>query len=214
MRAGKTASSYFKIDEFKRDSLRDADENAGVLADIAFINQLIADIKLPRAEFDKKHDTGPAWVSDKLYYGLIKGKTSFYTSKGGTKFVINEDKPEFKWNIEEDSTKNIYGYQCTKAATYFRGRHWVAWFTQDIPIDAGPWKLRGLPGLILEAKCDDYVTITCVGINVNNPKPVTFYNFKDRKYKEIDHKTYLKKANDPSIYPGGKVKISPLFELE
>lgn len=214
MRAGKTTSSYFKIDEFKRDSLLEIDDNAGALADIAFINQLISDLQLPDAEFDRKHDTGPTWVADKLYYGIVKGKTSLYTMIGGTRYVINEDAPEFKWNIEEDSTKNIYDYQCTKATTDFRGRHWVAWFNQNIPIDAGPWKLCGLPGLILKAKCYDYVTITCVGINIKNPKPVTFYNFKDRKYKEIDHNTYLRKSNDPSIYPGGKVKIAPKFELE
>lgn len=54
------------------------------------------------------------------------------------------------WEIE-DETKNILGYECNKAVTTFRGRKWMAWFTPEIPVQEGPWKLFGLPGLILEA---------------------------------------------------------------
>ncbi|MDE5969645.1 MAG: GLPGLI family protein [Muribaculaceae bacterium] len=55
-----------------------------------------------------------------------------------------------EWTIT-DSAKTILGYECFKATTDFKGRHWIAWFTPEIPISDGPWKLHGLPGLILEA---------------------------------------------------------------
>lgn len=54
------------------------------------------------------------------------------------------------WAIT-DSIKNCLGYDCIMATAKFKGREWIAWFTPEIPISDGPWKLCGLPGLILEA---------------------------------------------------------------
>ena len=56
------------------------------------------------------------------------------------------------WNVIADSTRNILGYECFLAESDYHGRHWNVWFTPEIPINAGPWKLLGLPGLILEAE--------------------------------------------------------------
>ena len=53
------------------------------------------------------------------------------------------------WEITED-TMTVLNYLCHKATTSFRGRDYVAWFTLDIPVNEGPWKLYGLPGLILK----------------------------------------------------------------
>lgn len=50
-----------------------------------------------------------------------------------------------------DSIKEVLGYECQTAEADYHGRHWTVWFSSDIPLQDGPWKLSGLPGLILEA---------------------------------------------------------------
>ena len=54
-----------------------------------------------------------------------------------------EDLQTPEWTIT-DSVKTIHGYECFQATTDFKGRHWIAWFTPEIPISDGPWKLHGL----------------------------------------------------------------------
>ena len=65
-------------------------------------------------------------------------------------YLIKEKDTRPVWVITTEK-KKIGEYVCTKATTEFRGRKYSAWFTADIPVNTGPWKLCGLPGLILEA---------------------------------------------------------------
>lgn len=72
-------------------------------------------------------------------------------SKVGRDFYYVEDAfPTLDWTILDD-TKTIGGYSCQKAQTTYKGRTYEAWFTTELPFSYGPWKLQGLPGLILSA---------------------------------------------------------------
>ena len=53
------------------------------------------------------------------------------------------------WQLEDD-TQSILGYQCQKAVCKWRGRNYTAWYTEEIPINDGPYKFCGLPGLIVQ----------------------------------------------------------------
>ncbi|WP_257670132.1 GLPGLI family protein [Parapedobacter tibetensis] len=71
-------------------------------------------------------------------------------SLAGEQYLIDEDYPSIDWRITEE-TKVVGGYTAQKATSHFKGRDYVAWFTTELPFQDGPWKLKGLPGLILEA---------------------------------------------------------------
>ena len=66
-------------------------------------------------------------------------------------FIVKENWVDINWEIK-NKTKKIGNYKATKAIGSFRGRDYTVWFTYDIPVPFGPWKLHGLPGLILEAE--------------------------------------------------------------
>ena len=79
-----------------------------------------------------------------------KGDTEVYDGNVAMMFYYSEPYVLQNWEIV-DSAKTILGYECVMATCDYRGREWSAWFTTDIPVQDGPWKLSGLPGLILEA---------------------------------------------------------------
>jgi GLPGLI family protein len=67
-------------------------------------------------------------------------------------YIVREQWVDIDWKIEDNKTKKIGNYMATRAKGSFRGRDYTVWFSYDIPVPFGPWKLHGLPGLILEAE--------------------------------------------------------------
>lgn len=84
----------------------------------------------------------------------------------GKHTYVKETLPKFSWEITKQK-KKIGIFNCILGTTTFRGRKYYAWYTPEIPVYSGPWKLNGLPGMILEAYDE--------GQNVN-------WNFKSYKF--------------------------------
>ena len=69
--------------------------------------------------------------------------------------LVEEIIPKINWKIFDEEKMIADTYRCKKAVGKFRGRTYTVWFAEEIPISSGPWKLGGLPGLILEAEEDE-----------------------------------------------------------
>lgn len=78
------------------------------------------------------------------------GTKTFNSRIGRDQYSYDEDRP-MEWKILAE-TATIGDYKTQKAETQFAGRTWYAWFATDIPIQDGPYKFAGLPGLIVKAE--------------------------------------------------------------
>ena len=130
------------------------------------------------------------------------------------------------WKIS-DETKNIGNFMAQKATANFGGRHWEAWFSTELPFSEGPYKFRGLPGLILELKdSNENYLFSFVG-NKNLAKKIDTTFFLENMNKEkpllITDQQWKKLQVDYFINPmkdfdgdlivedknGNKVKMNP-----
>ncbi|HTI90740.1 MAG TPA: GLPGLI family protein [Puia sp.] len=66
-------------------------------------------------------------------------------------YLIEGPIPAIDWKIGDD-TATFGGLHCQKATGHFGGRDYIVWFCPDLPVHSGPWKLNGLPGVIVDAR--------------------------------------------------------------
>ncbi|MBH2024577.1 MAG: GLPGLI family protein, partial [Flavobacteriales bacterium] len=70
-----------------------------------------------------------------------------------TDFFSLKTEDKILWTLTNE-TKKSGDYLLQKATAGFGGRKWIAWFSKDVAVDEGPYKFRGLPGLIFEINDD------------------------------------------------------------
>lgn len=104
--------------------------------------------------------------------------------------------PQIKWQpVEQEHT--VLGYACKEARTNLYGREWVAYYTEDIPLPYGPWKLGGLPGLITEAfstdSCYHFIMTGFETIQTNEEIHLPSKKATEMSdYQDISRQEYLK----------------------
>lgn len=82
-----------------------------------------------------------------------KGKITVDAPIGLEHYSYEEKIPAIKWNLTA-GTDTVCGYVCNRAEGDYQGRHWTVWYAEEIPVPFGPWKLSGLPGLVLKGEDD------------------------------------------------------------
>ncbi len=208
LRCGKNVSQFYSYYYNQFDSLLENDNTGMLSLEDKYAREHPDDKSLPL----NKNST---LYEEYLYYNWpTKGKLAMFTQVFSSMYRIDEDIPNIQWTLISDSIKNIIGYKCQMAKTTFRGRNWYAWYTLDIPVSMGPWKLSGLPGLIIEAYDDkNYVRFIAVSLIQHGICPVMFLNYLDHKYQKITREQYLK-AKKSVRYPSNtKITFPQYIEL-
>lgn len=134
-------------------------------------------------------------VKEIVYKRFDKNLFIFTDRLGIHPYFYEEPLVITQWKIEIE-TKEISGYMCQKASINYGGREWTVYFTPEIPIQQGPWKLWGLPGLIIQA-CDnnDFFLFELKGFEKLVPEPeivFTHTTYSNKEFTKIGKKDFLK----------------------
>jgi GLPGLI family protein len=139
-------------------------------------------------EYDQTFDpdTNIQVYTDQSKSLMIAREFSF----NGQPFNLIDSLYPMQWEIGNE-TKYIDSFSCTRATCYFRGRNYEAWFSPDIPVPLGPWKMGGLPGLILDLKDEDENMLISL-------KHIRYGNYAiqipaDSRYSMAEHIATMKK---------------------
>jgi GLPGLI family protein len=139
----------------------------------------------------------------------------------GQNFIVPDSVPHIAWKMENEH-KTIAKQECSKASGIFRGREYEVWYTEDIPVGFGPWKLCGLPGVILEARSKDG-EVTFIAERIMLPaapgqaikapvkgQPMSdfkaFYQLQNKK--ALQYASFLQ-SNNASTEVGASVRVTP-----
>ena len=155
--------------------------------------------KKPR-KFVLYYDDGNSFFqndpSEKL--PLTRQKTEYYRLKNEdgifrlNDYIVEEFYgyyPMDNVNIEfKDETQIIENYNCKLALCKIENTIYKLWYTEEIPISAGPYNYYKVPGLILKIESPN---LLCYAVNVS---------------KEIDGKDIKKMNPELKIYEGEELK--------
>jgi GLPGLI family protein len=115
----------------------------------------------------------------------------------GKTYILEDSLKQLDWKILND-IKDVAGHICMKAMIQdtIKNQKIIAWFAQDIPVNAGPERLYGLPGLILELDINDGA-VTIEATKIENPKITTQMDLpkklKGKKINELAYQDMLRK---------------------
>ena len=141
-------------------------------------------------------------IPDEIYIVPLDKKMFTIKNFKGNKFNVVDSIAFINWEIT-GQTKNIQGFLCQKAIGKYRGRIYGAWFTTDLPYPYGPWRLYGLPGLILEATdTKGEVMFLCKEVKQNSNSAIVFSNTISRTTPKEYNRMVDTYFNDPSSMEG------------
>ncbi|WP_080779495.1 GLPGLI family protein [Chryseobacterium phocaeense] len=159
-------------------------------------------------EYDKKKKGKDYYFISTINSSIQDSKDFFFTESIGysaeNEYFVHDAVPKIDWIIDENSTKSILGYECTKATAKFRGSNITAYFAKKIPYSVGPFKFYGLPGAILDVRADglNYDLWKAIKVELDNTDVID-YNPQFPKLEKVQMKRLIElKEKDRKSFSG------------
>lgn len=147
--AGRTSSHFYSLYAMENQKVIDSLTKANRSKDIPQEIEDRGTGTAQRYQVYKNHPKGFITYTDYI----LKESYSVVTPKDDILWVLS------------DKDSLIMGYKCYMASAHYLGRQWTVWYTPAITIPEGPWKLYGLPGLILFAEdSTQSFSFSCIGL--------------------------------------------------
>jgi GLPGLI family protein len=137
-----------------------------VFEQAAIASQTSANVEIRAADLPKY----------RISYSIYRNGSQIYYTGNISRDFFTFESTYLKWKTDYKETKTILGYHCNKATTIFNNRKFIAWYTNDIPISEGPYRFKGLTGLIMEISDEkNYHSFKSIGIEKKQIeiKPIT-----------------------------------------
>jgi len=176
-------SFYESNDEYLRDSISQAINFTTTQESVNLFVKLTS--SLPQAK-----------VKHQILRNSLEQKHNYFYSIFTDSYVIENNLEKLNWKLLAQDTI-LENYKCKKATLQYKGRNYIAWYTEEIPLSEGPYKFHGLPGLII--KIDDekrHHRFQLVGFKKINYKVPTLYNYDKKDYTKANNLKELKKLED------------------
>ena len=188
LKVGAKSSLFYSYARFRMDSLIEMDKATGASQEI----------------IDEHMKQDNSQVNYQIFKNYPEGKLTMLDPVASSNFRCEEKTELPAWELHPD-TATILTYTCYKATCRFRGRDYEAWYTPEIPRSDGPWKLQGLPGLILKASDSrKHYTFICTGIEKVRGEETIQYRGSD--YEPISRKDLLRVHERFAADPIGYLK--------
>lgn len=171
-----------------------AENNKGVKMKLAFSPTE----SLYTRNSDEPEEGGYSWRNSEfnLYRNFEKDKKIDIIEMLGKTYIVDDSLHAPVWKIG-NQIKDVAGYICMKAETEdpIKKQKITAWFAQDIPVSAGPERVNGLPGLILELDVNDgdvIIEAVSVAFRPLTPDDLKLPKLKGKKINDLAYDTLIR----------------------
>ncbi|MDE6342588.1 MAG: GLPGLI family protein [Muribaculaceae bacterium] len=161
-------------------------------------------------KFNEEYMNSETYFGQEVNTSMKDDKVTVFCDMAPERYKYEQKIPLMAWE-ETDEAADICGYQCRKAVGEYGGRKWQAWYTEEIAVPFGPWKMFGLPGLVLKAADEaGNHSFEAIAFRQGNGE---FAPSKIPNQVSIAHEKFIELKNEYDKDPGAAINPESISEI-